>query len=212
MNVENTLAGAALAAIKLPPPAQRAAKAALEATERAAAAKKEAVRVANSEDSYNRRRSEFHFAQAEKLDDLDEWVEFPEARPNLPLAQERAEALRRFAELKRREFEAVFDYRLAFDLIESSWRERVDWRRSVDAKVLSLAEGEKLDREADKARPALMALASMIATPEFLHVREKKEFRRAQSTAGRPLDLDAWRRDRDRKAQAGNKAKVEVSA
>jgi len=216
MNPENTLAGAALAGLMLPRPVQLAAKASLEADQRAAATKAETVRIANSEDAYNRRRVEHNFRQAETLEDPSEWVSYGtvEAPPNLPEAKERSDAYKRVADLKRREFEAIFDYRTGFELVEEAWRTRVEWRRSADAKELTLAQAEKLEAEADKLRPQLLQLASSLAEREFENRLERKEYRRAVSTAGRPLDLEEWRRDRDRKrAEAGKpKAAAKVSS
>lgn len=208
----NTLAGLALAGLKLPRVAELAAKKAEKRREAAHAAKSAAVRVANAEKEYNRRRVEWNFAEAERVENPDDFEEFGEPRPNLSLAQEKAESYRRVADLAQREFEAVFPYAEAFALIDDAWRTWVEFERSIDRKAMTVAELDKLQAEADRLAPLLLSLSSTLAAREFETSGERREFRRAQSTAGVPLNLELWRGQRDKKRAEAAKPREKVAA
>ena len=211
MTPRKTLAGMALAGLKLPRVAELAAKKAEKRRKAAHAAKSAGVRVANAEQEYNRRRVEWNFAQAEKAENPDDFEPFPEPRPDLALAQEKAQAYSRVADLAQREFEMVFPYSEAFALIDDAWRTRVEFERNIDRKSMTVAELDKLQAEADRLAPLLLSLSSGLAAREFETSGERREFRRAQSTAGRPLDLEAWRKAKERK-RAEPREKVTAAA
>ena len=208
----NTLAGLALAGLKLPRVAELAAKKAEKKREGARVAKSAAQLVANAEKEYNRRRAEWNFAQAEKVEDPAEFQPYPEPRPDLAHAQEKAQAYSRVADLAQREFEAVFPYSEAFAALDSRWREAVEFERHIDRKSMTVAELDKLQAEADRLAPLLLHLSSALAAREFETTGERREFRRAQSTAGRPLDLEAWRKAKERKRAEAAKGRTTPAA
>ena len=204
--VESGLAASfAAAGIPLSKEAQAKARNAERAAKLAADLRAEAQHAANEGvEDYKRRAATFYIEQAEanlKGTGPASREAFPESPPNLALLAAQSEAARQVANMAQRDFDRFQDPEEVFKLIEERWETVVEWRRSADPKSLTLAEAERLEADAEKAREALLNLSTALARFDADNEQERKNHRRLQRSEGRPVSLAALRKAQERAAK-----------